>query len=161
MLNNSHIPAGQFDPVRSVPAAAPREFGAGIRRAPSRAVRLCWPGIVRLPGAQPLLLRRIERSLLAEDFRLDSEFAIFARSARGQEMPSTEQVGARSRALRAAALATVGLAAAGGAVVLSWLIANQLANLSDSPSDPITGRTPRTGPAAPRVMPAGRACRSC
>jgi hypothetical protein len=135
MMNNPDIPAGRFDPVRSVPAAAPPEPRAGIRRGPSCAVRLCWKGIVRLPGAQPLLLRRIERSLLAEDLRLDSEFAIFARSARGQEMPSTEQTGARSRALRACGLPAASLAAAGGALVLSWLIANQRANLSNRPPD--------------------------
>jgi hypothetical protein len=143
MMNDPYTPASQLDPVRSGPAAAPRQFGAGIRRGPACAVRLCWQGIARLPGGQPLVLRRIERSLLAEDFRLDSEFAIFTRSARGQEMPSTEQVGARSRAWRASAMPAATLAAAGGAVVLSWLIANQLI------------RTPRTGPAAPQVRPAG------
>jgi hypothetical protein len=135
MMSSSHIPAGQSDSVRSASAATPPGSGALIRRGSSRAVRLCWQGIVRLPGAQPLLLRRIERSLLAEDFRLDSEFAIFARSARGQEMPPAEQLWTRSRALRACAPPAAALAAAGGAVVLSWLIANQLANLSDSHPD--------------------------
>ena len=133
-MNNSHIPAGQFDPVRTVPAAAPQGAGAGIRHYSSCAVRLCWKGIVRLPGAEPLLLRQIERSLLAEDFRLDSEFAIFARSARGQEMPSTERTGARSRALRACVV-PASLAAAGGVVVLSWLVANQRANLGHGQPD--------------------------
>src|ERR1700749_1611727 len=131
-MNNSHIPAGQFDPVWTVPAAAPQGAGAGIRHYSSCAVRLCWKGIVRLPEAEPLLLRQIERSLLAEDFRLDSQFAIFARSARGQEMPSAEQIWARPRALRAWAMPAATLATAGGAVVLSWLIANRLAKLSDS-----------------------------
>ena len=134
-MNNSHIPAGQFDPVRTVPAAAPQGAGAGIRHYSSCAVRLCWKGIVRLPGAEPLLLRQIERSLLAEDFRLDSEFAIFARSAHGQEMPSTERTGARSRALRACAVPAASLAAAGGVVVLSWLVANQRANLGHGQPD--------------------------
>jgi hypothetical protein len=134
-MNNSHIPAGQFDPVRSVPAAAPQGSGAGMGRYSSCAVRLCWKGIVRLPGAEPLLLRQIERSLLAEDFRLDSEFAIFARSARGQEMPSTERTGTRSRALRACAVPAASLAAAGGVVVLSWLVANQRANLGHGQPD--------------------------
>lgn len=139
MTNNPHLPTGQFDPARTVLPAAPRESGPGVHGGPPRAVRLCWKGIVRLPGAQPLLLRRIERSLLAEDFRLDSDFAIFNRSARGQEMPPAEQVGARSKALRAAAMPAASLAAAGGAVVLSWLIANQL----------------RTGPPTPPVTSAG------
>lgn len=134
MMSNSR-PAGQFDSVRSASAATPPGSGAFIRRGSSRAVRLCWQGIIRLPGAQPLLLRRIERSLLAEDFRLDSQFAIFTRSARGQEMPSAEQIWARPRALRACAMPAATLAAAGGAVVLGWLIANQLANLSDSQPD--------------------------
>ncbi len=129
MKHNSHSPAGRFDSVRSVGAATPQESGSGSRRWPSRAVQWYWKGIVRLPGGQPLLLRRIERSLLAEDFRLDSEFAIFTRSARGQEMPLTEQVRTWPRALRAAALPAAGLAAAGGAVVLSWLIVNQRLNL--------------------------------
>ena len=135
MMNNPDIPTGQFDPVPTAPAAVPREFAAGIRRAPARAVRWCWKGIVRLPGGQPLVLRQMERSLLAEDFRLDSEFAIFARSAHGQEMPPTERTGARSRALRACAVPAASLAAAGGVVVLSWLVANQRANLGHGQPD--------------------------
>jgi hypothetical protein len=106
------------------PDAAPRKPGAGTHRWTSRAVRLCWPGIVRLPGSQPLLLSRIERSLVAEDFRLDSAFAIFTRSARGQEMPSAERIPSWSRTVRAGGMPTAALAA-GGVVVLSLLIAIQ------------------------------------
>ena len=93
-----------------------------------RAVQLCWKGIVRLPGSQPLLLWQIERSLLAEDFRLDSDYAIFTRSARGQQMPATEQVPAWPRSLRVYEMTATGLAAAGGAAVLGWLLVNQRAN---------------------------------
>jgi hypothetical protein len=109
-------------------------MAAGLRRWPSRAVQLCWKGIVRLPGSQPLLLRQMERSLLAEDFRLDSGFAIFTRSACGQEMPATERVPAWPRSLWASGMTATGLAAAssaaaaGGAAVLSWLILNQRAH---------------------------------
>jgi hypothetical protein len=108
--------------------ATPQESGAGLRRWPSRAVQLCWKGIVRLPGSQPLLLRQMERSLLAEDFRLDSGFAIFTRSARGLEMPATERIQAWPRSLWASGMTATGLVAAGGAVVLSRLIVNQRAN---------------------------------
>jgi hypothetical protein len=112
----------------------PRNSRPGTRRWQSRAVQLCWRGIVRLPGSQPLLLRRIERSLEAEDFRLDSGFAIFTRSARGQEMPPVEQIPAWPRSLRAVRV-PAGLAAAGGAVLLSWLIAIQRANPADGRPD--------------------------
>jgi hypothetical protein len=108
--------------------ATSQKPGTGLRRWPSRAVQLCWKGIVRLPGSQPLLLRQMERSLLAEDFRLDSDYAIFARSARGQEMPATERVPAWPRSLRVYEMTAAGLATAGGAVILSWLIVNQRAN---------------------------------
>jgi hypothetical protein len=123
-------PAARDDQLQ----ATPQEPAAGLRRWPSRAVQLCWKGIVRLPGSQPLLLRQMERSLLAEDFRLDSGFAIFTRSACGQEMPATERVPAWPRSLWASGMTATGLAAAssaaaaGGAVILSWLIVNQRAN---------------------------------
>lgn len=120
----SRPPAARDDRLQ----AAPQGTGAGLRRWPSRAVQLCWKGIVRLPGSQPLLLRQMERSLLAEDFRLDSGFAIFTRSACGQEMPATERVPAWPRSLWASGMTATGLVAAGGAVVLSRLIVNQRAN---------------------------------
>jgi hypothetical protein len=47
---------------------------------------------MRLPGGQQLVLRQIERSLLTSDYRLDSQFAIFARSARSKAMPATERL---------------------------------------------------------------------
>jgi hypothetical protein len=108
--------------------ATPPGSAASLRRWSSRAVQLCWKGIVRLPGSQPLLLRQMERSLLAEDFRLDSDYAIFARCARGQEMPVTERVPSWPRSLRVYEMTAAGLATAGGAVILSWLIVNQRAN---------------------------------
>ena len=117
-------PAARDDRLQATPPGS----GARLRRWPSRAVQLCWKGIVRLPGSQPLLLRQMERSLLAEDFRLDSDYAIFARSARGQEMPATERIPAWPRSLRVYEMTAAGLATAGGAVILSWLIVNQRAN---------------------------------
>jgi RNA polymerase sigma-70 factor, ECF subfamily len=131
---HSYIHPGRFV---SGPCDTSRKPGTGLRRWPSRAVQLCWKGIVRLPGSQPLLLWQIERSLLAEDLRLDSGFTIFTRSCRGQAMPATEQVpvwpGSLRESLRVGAIPAVGLAAATGAAVLSWLILNQRTNPDHSP----------------------------
>ena len=80
---------------------------------------------MRLPGSQPLLLSQIERSLVAEDFRLDSGFALFTRSAHGQEMPSAERIPSWSRSLRATGTPAAALAAAGGVAVISMLIVIQ------------------------------------
>ncbi len=125
-------PAGQFGSARSVPAArdgrpgaAPRKPGARTQRWTSRAVRLCWQGLVRLPGSQPLLLSQIERSLVAEDFRLDSGFAIFTRSAHGQEKPPAERIPSWTRPVRATGAPAAALAAAGGVAVISMLIVIQ------------------------------------
>ena len=88
-------------------------------------MRLCWQGMVRLPGSQTLLLSQIERSLVAEDYRLDSGFALFTRSTRGQEMPSAERIPSWSRSLRATGTPAAALAAAGGVAVISMLIVIQ------------------------------------
>jgi hypothetical protein len=123
----------------------PSAFGAGRRRWLSRAVRLCWSGVARLPGGQPVLLSQIERSLVDEEFRLDSSFAIFNRSARGQEMPSAEQIPSWSRSLQAGEIPAGALAAVGGAVVLSWLVVLQRTSAA--------GRaTPAGPPASPRTQ---------
>ena len=69
----------------------------------------------------------MERSL-TEDFRLDSDYAIFARCARGQEMPATDGSHPGPGHCGFYEMTAAGLATAGGAVILSWLIVNQRAN---------------------------------
>src|ERR1700761_9792857 len=142
------ISTGQRPPPahRGQPSACPSVHGAVRRRWLSRTVRLCWAGVAKLPGGQPVLLSQIERSLVAEEFHLDSSFAIFNRSAHGQEMPSAEQIPSWSRSLQAGEIPVAALAAVGAAVVLSWLVALQRTSAA--------GRATLAGPpASPRSQP--------
>jgi len=50
--------------------------GAGRRHWLSRAVRLCWSGVVRLPGSQPVLLSQIEQSLVDSGYRYQTSAVI-------------------------------------------------------------------------------------
>ena len=120
--------------------------GAGRRHWLSRAVRLCWSGVVRLPGSQPVLLSQIEQSLVAEEFHLDSSFAIFNRSAHGQEMPSAEQIPSWSRSLQAGEIPAAALAAVGGAVVLSWLVVLRRTNAAGRATPAALAVSPPTQP---------------
>jgi Protein of unknown function (DUF3040) len=76
--------------------------------------------MLRLPGRQRSVLRGIEASLLADDLRLDSQFAVFTRETRLQAMPRTERVPAWSWRM-CLVLAAGGVIVAGGALALSGL----------------------------------------
>jgi hypothetical protein len=75
-----------------------------------------------LPASQQRKLGGIEKTLLADDLRLGSLFAIFTRLTRHEAMPGTELVEARSwRRLRPALLGTIGLTAVIAALIFSLL----------------------------------------
>jgi hypothetical protein len=76
-----------------------------------------------LPAGQQRSLDRIESTLLVDDLRLASLFAIFTRLARDEAMPATEQVtaGPWLRRLRPALAAAVGLAAVVSVLVFRLL----------------------------------------
>ena len=76
--------------------------------------------MLRLPGRQRSVLRGIEASLLADDVRLGSQFAVFTRETRLQPMPRTERVPAWSWRL-CLVLVAGGVIVAGGALALSGL----------------------------------------
>src|ERR1700761_8615552 len=142
------ISTGQRPPPahRGQPSAMPSVHGAVRRRWLSRTVRLCWAGVAKLPGGQPVLLNQIERSLVAEEFHLDSSFAIFNRSVHGQEMPSAEQIPSWSRSLQAGELPAAALAAMGGAVVISWLVVIRRTNAAGRPTPAALAVGPPTQP---------------
>jgi hypothetical protein len=77
-----------------------------------------------LRAGQQRSLDRIERTLLDDDLRLGSLFAIFTRLARDEAMPSIERVtaGPWRRRLRPALAAALGLAAVISVLVLSLLV---------------------------------------
>jgi hypothetical protein len=77
-----------------------------------------------LRAGQQRSLDRIESTLLVDDLRLGSLFAIFTRLARDEAMPLTERVtaGPWRRRLRPALAAAFGLAAVVSVLVLSLLI---------------------------------------
>ena len=86
-MTNGSDSTGHFDAERNA-----RRTPAVSRSWSHRMVTLCRKVILSLPGSQPFVLRQIERSLLAGDARLDSDFAIFTRSTRRQKMPPAEQI---------------------------------------------------------------------
>jgi hypothetical protein len=77
-----------------------------------------------LRAGQQRSLDRIESTLLVDDLRLGSLFAIFTRLARDEAMPSIERItaGPRLRRLRPALAAAVGLAAVASVLVLSLMV---------------------------------------
>lgn len=66
--------------------------------------------VISLPGGHQWALRRIEKSLLASDLQLESQFTIFWRSTRLDAMPSSEHIPAGPWPRRAVLLTTAGLA---------------------------------------------------
>lgn len=100
--------------------AVSAEVGRGRPGWPPRAAQLCRQGVLRLPGGQQWALRRIEALLLADDLRLDSQFALFARLADGEAMPLTERVPVWPWRLDLAVM-TGALVMAGSALTLCWL----------------------------------------
>jgi hypothetical protein len=76
-----------------------------------------------LRAGQQRSLDRIERTLLDDDLRLGSLFAIFTRLAREEAMPTTERVTAGPwQRLRPALAAAFGLTAVVTVLVLSLLV---------------------------------------
>jgi hypothetical protein len=75
-----------------------------------------------LRAGQQRSLDRIESTLLVDDLRLESLFAIFTRLARDEAMPSIERIMAGPWRLRPALAAAFGLAAAVSVLVLSLLV---------------------------------------
>jgi hypothetical protein len=78
-----------------------------------------------LPARQRHVLDRIERTLVAEEPRLGSLFAVFTRMTRHEAMPGTEQV--TNPLARRAAVIAVTLIAVMGIVVALWLAPGGLA----------------------------------
>ena len=75
---------------------------------------------MRLAASQDRVLDRIERTLLADDPRLGSLFAVFTRLARHEAMPATEQVRAgRWRPRGPVAAVSIALVILAGAVTLA------------------------------------------
>ncbi|HEX2823820.1 MAG TPA: hypothetical protein VHO07_27205 [Streptosporangiaceae bacterium] len=62
-------------------------------------------------AGQQRALDRIEKTLVADDYRLASRFAFFTRLARDDAMPGTERIQARPCRPRSALLAAAGLVA--------------------------------------------------
>lgn len=74
----------------------PKPTGAARGRQRARdwiahSAQACHALVIGLPGGQQWALRRMERSLLADDPRLDSLYAIFSRDTRHAAMPLTEK----------------------------------------------------------------------
>jgi len=79
--------------------------------------------MMSLPASQQRKLGGIEKTLLADDLRLGSLFAIFTRLTGHEAMPGTERVETGSwRRLRPAVLGTIGLIAVVGVLMLSLLV---------------------------------------
>jgi hypothetical protein len=75
---------------------------------------------MRLAASQDRALDRIERTLLADDPRLGSLFAVFTRLTRHEAMPATEQVRAgRWRPQGPVAAVSIALVILAGAVALA------------------------------------------
>jgi len=80
-------------------------------------------GMMSLPASQQRKLGGIEKTLLADDLRLGSLFAIFTRLTGHEAMPGTERVEAGSWwRLRPAVLGTIALIAVVGLLLLSLLV---------------------------------------
>jgi hypothetical protein len=109
-----HPPAAEL--ATQTPVAQPTPAGGAGEMpgppAPRRWARACRTRLVSLPGGQRLALWRMEKALLAEDLRLDSAYAIFARTTRHDAMPLTERLPPRPWRQQAALIAATGLAVA-------------------------------------------------
>jgi hypothetical protein len=79
--------------------------------------------VVSLRAGQQRSLDRIASTLLDDDLRLGSLFAIFTRLARDEAMPATERVMSGPwRRLRPALVAAAGLVTAASVLVLALLV---------------------------------------
>jgi hypothetical protein len=79
--------------------------------------------MMSLPGSQQRALGGIEETLLADDLRLGSLFAIFTRLTRHEAMPWTERVEAGPwQRVRPALVGAIGLIAVISVLMLSLLV---------------------------------------
>ncbi len=115
-----------------------------------------------LPASQIRVLAKIENAVQASDPRLTSQFAIFNRLSRGEQMPGVEQVPARPRHQRGTRRpswlgATLFCALAVVALASTFIMAAASSGSSRCPAGPACAAQPganhRPGPGGQELIP--------